>query len=453
MREPSEKEIFETLPVHRAVAALAVPTIISQIVSIVYNLADTFFIGRMGDPHMVAAVTLAAPWFNLLTALGNLFGIGGGSLASRLLGAKREDEVKYISSFCFYGGMAATGLFALFSFCGRGPLLRFLGAGPENYDFAEVYFLWVVVLGGVPTMLSLTLGHLLRSEGHARQASLGMMLGGVLNMLLDPLLMFGLSLGFAGAGIATACSNLVSCLFFLWCFGRLRGETALSLSAKAFRLRFAGQVFSVGLASALTTGLANIANMTIVKLASGYGDIAVAAYGVVKRVDLLPLGINMGLCQGFMPLVSYNYAAKDYRRMREISYFSWKTALIIGVSFVAAFLAFAPWIVMSFIPEEQTILLGTSFLRIACLATPLMSVNALIIYTLQAMGKGLQSSFLTLCRQGALNVPLLILMNHAFGLYGMIWTQLTVELLMLPVTFGMYRATSRKLKKGEEISR
>ena len=170
-------------------------------------------------------------------------------------------------------------------------------------------------------------------------------------------------------------------------------------------------------------------------------------------MDLLPLGINMGLCQGFMPLVSYNYAAKDYRRMREISYFSWKTALIIGVSFVAAFLAFAPWIVRSFIPEEQTILLGTSFLRIACLATPLMSVNALIIYTLQAMGKGLQSSFLTLCRQGALNVPLLILMNHAFGLYGMIWTQLTVELLMLPVTFGMYRATSRKLKKGEEISR
>lgn len=235
MKEVSEKEIFETLPVHKAVAALAVPTIISQIVSIIYNLADTFFVGQMGDPYMVAATTLAYPWFSLLTSLGNLFGIGGSSRASRLLGGKRPEEIKYVSSFCFYGAIGATFLFSLLSFCFQTPLLRFLGASPENIGYARTYLVWVVVLGGIPTVISMTLAHFLRSEGHAKLASTGMMMGGILNMLLDPIFIFGLHMGFAGAPVATALSNLVSMLFFIIRFLRLRENTALS-----FRLRRRG---------------------------------------------------------------------------------------------------------------------------------------------------------------------------------------------------------------------
>ena len=155
----------------------------------------------------------------------------------------------------------------------------------------------------------------------------------------------------------------------------------------------------------------------------------------------------MGLCQGFMPLVGYNYAAKNYKRMRQVSIFSWKTALVIAGCFVACFCGFAPWILQAFIQDMSTSTLGTSFLRIACLAVPLTSVNALIIYTLQAMGKGIHATVLTICRQGLLNIPCLILMNHLFGLYGMIWTQLIIEALMLPVTIGMYAVTWRKLTK------
>ena len=213
---------------------------------------------------------------------------------------------------------------------------------------------------------------------------------------------------------------------------------------------FMRPIFSVGLASALATALGNASNMVMLRLASGYGDIPVAAYGIVKRIDQFPLNVSMGLCQGFMPLVGYNFAAKNYNRMRQVSVFSWKTALVMSACFVACFTILAPQILHIFIPEEQTSTLGATFLRIACLAVPLTSVNFLISYTLQAMGKGIQSAILTFSRQGLLNIPLLILMNIIFGLYGMIWTQLVVEVIMLPVSLGMYIHTFRGLQAGND---
>ncbi len=446
-KEVSEKELFETMAVPKAVATLAIPTIISQVVTMIYNLADTFFVGQIGNPYMVAAVSLVSPWFNLLTALGNLFGLGGGSLISRMLGKNHHTDIKYVSAFSVWGGSAVTLIFSLLTFTFREPLLLFLGASAETYGYAESYLNWVVVLGGVPTMLSLTLGHLLRSEGHARSASMGMMFGGILNVVLDPILIFGFHLDVAGAAIATAFSNLASVVLFVFLYIRMGDKTAVSLCPKCFTFRFVRQIFSVGLASALATTLGNASNMVIVKLSSGYGDIPVAAYGIVKRIDQFPLNVSMGLCQGFMPLVGYNYASKNYKRMRSVSFFSWKTALIMSACFVAVFAAFSPQILHLFIPEAQTSTLGARFLRIACIAVPLTAVNFLISYTLQAMGKGTQSAILTFSRQGLLNIPLLILMDMTVGLYGMIWTQLVVEVIMLPVSFGMYMHTLKGLKE------
>ena len=448
MEEQSEKYLFEEMPVPRAVATLAIPTIISQVVTMIYNLADTFFIGQIGDPAMVAAVSLVSPWFNLLTAIGNLFGLGGSSLISRMLGVKNHGDIKHVAVFSVWGGGAFTLVFSVLTYLARRPLLNFLGASPDTFRYAESYLFWVVVLGGVPTMVSLALGHLLRSEGHARQASAGMMFGGILNVVLDPILIFGFHMDVAGAAIATAFSNAASVVFFVVQYFRLGDRTDVSLHPKYFTFRFVRQVFSVGLASALATALGNASNMVMVRLASGYGDIPVAAYGIVKRIDQFPLNVSMGLCQGFMPLVGYNYAAKKYKRMRSVSFFSWKAAIVMSACFIACFAAFAPQILHLFIPEEQTSTLGAQCLRIACLAVPLTSVNFLISYTLQAMGKGVQSAALTFSRQGLLNIPLLILMNLTVGLYGMIWTQLVVEVIMLPVSLGMYMVTFRKLKEG-----
>lgn len=388
MEEQSEKYLFAEMPVPRAVTTLAIPTIISQVVTMIYNLADTFFIGQIGDPGMVAAVSLVSPWFNLLTALGNLFGLGGSSLISRMLGAKDHQDVKFVAPFSIWGGAAATLVFSLGTYLFRRPLLEFLGASQAAYGYAQDYLFWVVVLGGIPTMVSLALGHLLRSEGHARPASAGMMFGGILNVVLDPVLIFLFHLDVAGAAIATALSNAASVVFFVVVYLRLGDKTSVSLHPKYFTFRFVRSIFSVGLASALATALGNASNMMMVHLASSYGDIPVAAYGIVKRIDQFPLNVSMGLCQGFMPLVGYNFASKDYRRMRKVSTFSWKAALVLSACFVACFAVFAPQILHLFIPEAETSTLGASFLRIACLAVPLTSVNFLISYTLQAMGKG-----------------------------------------------------------------
>lgn len=453
MKAVSEKELFEDMPVPKAVAALAVPTIISQIVSMIYNLADTFFIGQLGDPYMVAAVTLVYPWFTLLTALGNLFGIGGSSMVSHFLGLHRRDGARRVSAFCFYGGIAATLVFSLLSFVFMEPVLHFLGASVESYGYASSYFFWVVVIGGVPTMMTLTMAHLLRGEGHARLASAGMMAGGFLNMALDPVLIFGAGMDVRGAAIATAFSNLASMLFFIGVLYKIRRESALSMNPFDFTTRCAGQTISVGLAAALAITLANISAMTIVKLSSGYGDVAVAAYGIVKKIDQLPLCISTGLYQGFMPLVSYNYAAKNYKRMKDVAIFSWKASTVMLAFFVAAFLLFSEPILDAFIDDHETSALGASFLRIACLAVPLTGVNAQISYTLQAMGRGLGSAALITCRQGFLNIPILCLMNRFVGLYGMIWTQLIVEVIMFPVSLLMYAAELRRIRREEGAER
>lgn len=307
-------------------------------------------------------------------------------------------------------------MFSAITFFLREPLLNFLGASRDTFGYAQSYLIWVV------------------------------MFGGILNVALDPILIFAFHMNVTGAAIATVLSNGASVIFFLTRYRSLKEKSSVSLKPKYFTFRFAGGVFSVGLASALATTLGNMSNMVMVRLASGYGDIPVAAYGIVKRIDQLPLNVSLGLCQGFMPLVGYNFAAENYDRMKKVSTFSWKTALVMSACFIACFAAFAPQILNLFIPEAQTSSLGAEFLRIACLAVPFTSVNFLISYTLQAMGKGVQSAALTFSRQGLLNIPLLIIMNLTVGLYGMIWTQFMVEIIMLPVSLGMYYHTWKKLQ-------
>lgn len=444
-----ERQIFSEMSVPKAVATLAIPTIISQIVTMIYNLADTFFIGQLGHPEMVAAVSLVSPWFNLLTALGNLFGVGASSLISRLLGAQKQDQIRYASAFSLYMGILSTSLFSAASYIFRVPLLDFLGASPNTIVYAEDYLFWVVVAGGIPTMISIALGHMLRSEGHARAASLGMMAGGILNVILDPILIFAFDLGVSGAAIATAVSNAASVIFFAAIYIHLKEESDVSFLPSFFSFRYARQILSVGFASALVTTLNNVAYMTMIHLSSTYGDIPVAAYGIVKKIDQLPINIAVGLGQGFMPIIGYNYAAGNYTRVRKTASFSWAAAIMMALAFIAVFTIFPKEIMHAFIPDEETSTLGASFLRIACLSIPLTNVNFLANYMMQAMGKGMESIMMTILRQGLLNIPMLIILNSIFGLYGLVWTQFVIEVIMLPVSLGIYAHTIRSSLKRQ----
>ena len=446
-----KKEIFESMPVPKALASLAIPTILSQLITMIYNLADTYFIGQTNNPFMVAGVSLSFPLFFIVVSIANLIGIGGGSLISRMLGSNRPEEAKRISSFGFWTGIVLAAIYSVTIYSVMEPLLLLLGASPNTLPYACDYTFWVMVVGGIPTAVSSYLAHFLRSEGFAKQASWGIAGGGIVNIILDPIFIFLLKLDVKGAAIATMLSNVVSVIYFLVVIYRMRERTVLSMDPKNFRLPFEQikQLLSVGFPAAIATMLVCLSNIVINKLSSGYGDIAVASFGIVKKIDMIPMSVSMGLSQGMLPLMAYNYAAKNYDRMHRVSNTGRTWAIGFSILCIAVFQLVPAQLVRFFIADPETIELGTKFLRIACIAVPVMQMNFLLNTTFQAMGKGTQSLILSICRQGLINIPLLYLMNYIAGLFGIIWTQLIADSLTLIISLGLYSSILKRLKSEE----
>ena len=444
------RDIFESWPIPKALTELALPMIFGQLIILVYNLADTFFIGRTNNPLMVAGVSLLLPVFNISISFANLFGIGGGTLISRLMGAGRDTEAKTVSSFSFYMAVLFSGIFALSMFVFMEPVLRLLGASNDTLPFAKQYTFCVIVLGAVPTILSMTLSNFLRSTGYAKQAGFGVSMGGIINIFLDPLFMFVLlpqGYEVLGAGIATMLSNVIICSYFLTVIYRLRGSNILSLSIRNARpsRHNAYSIFAVGVPAAIAVFLFDVTYIVIDKLASGYGDIPLAAVGIVLKAERLPLNVGIGLCQGIMPLVGYNYSAGNFSRMREALNFSRIVGLVIGFVSVAVYELFAPYIMMIFIADAQTVELGTHFLRARALATPFMFMCFHLVNFFQAVGHGDRALVLGSARWVVYNIPLLFVMNYVFGMYGIVWTQVAADILMTITSLIVYRHFEKNL--------
>ena len=447
-----KRELFETMPVGKALLTMAIPTIISQLITMVYNLADTLFIGMSNDPYKVAAASVVSVLFFMLTALSNLFGVGGGSLLSRLLGEKREEDARRVGAFSIYGSLVIAGVYSVVCFFFTEPLARLLGASDNTVGYASGYLFWVVVVGGIPSTLGMTMSHLLRSAGYSTESGTGLAIGGISNILLDPLFMFVLlpeGNEVTGAAIATLLSNTITLVYFLFVYHRLRGKTVLSVSPKYAHLEknLIVGILSIGLPSALTALLANITSIVKNNLTADYGDVELAAYGIVMKADMLPLNIGMGLCQGMMPLVAYNYAAKNYPRMKSFTKAAQVSGMATACVFIAIFEIFAPQILWVFIRDEATIAYGTNFLRIACLAPPFMISNFQKIYCLQAMGKGKESLILGACRQGLFAIPILLILNHFVGLYGVVAAQTISDSITFIFSTAIYRRVYNSLQK------
>ena len=445
--------LFETMPVGKALLTMAVPTIISQLITMIYNLADTFFIGMSNDPYKVAAASVVGVLFFMLNSLSNLFGVGGGSLLSRLLGEKREQDARRVGAFSIYGSLMLAAVYSLVCFLFTQPLARLLGASDNTIDYASSYLFWVVVIGGIPSTVGLTMSHLLRSAGYSKESAFGLALGGISNTLLDPLFMFViLPAGneVTGAAIATLLSNTITLVYFLFTFHRLKEKSVLTVSPKHARLerKLILSILSIGLPSAVTSLLANITSIVKNNLTAGYGDVELAAYGIVLKADMLPLNIGMGLCQGMMPLVAYNYASHNYPRMKRFTYAAQISGMGAACFFIILYEVFAPQIIWLFIRDEATIAYGQNFLRIACLATPFVISNFQKIYSLQAMGKGKESLILGIFRQGLFAIPILLIMNHFVGLYGVVAAQLISDGITFIFSTLIYRKVYNRLTEA-----
>ena len=438
------RKIFESLPIPKALAELAVPMIFGQLIILIYSLADTFYIGRTNNPLMVAGVSLLLPVFNISISIANLLGVGGGTLISRLLGAGKEGDAKRVSSFCIYTTIIIAGLFSLIMYVFMIPALMLFGASYETLNYAMQYSFCVIVCGAVPTVLSMTLSSLLRSTGYAKIAGFGISMGGIINIALDPLFMFVLlpeGMEVFGAGIATMLSNVITCSYFITTIYILRDRSNLSLSP------FTGfperkniwSVFAVGFPAALAVFLFDLTYIIIDKLAAGYGDIPLAAVGIVLKAERLPLNVGIGICQGMMPLAAYNYAAKNFDRMHEAVSYSRKVGLIIGAVSVLMYELFAPVIMRIFIADTETIRLGAEFLRVRALATPFMFMCFHLVNFFQAVGHGGKAMFLGVARWAVFNTPLLFVMNYVFGMYGIVWTQVAADIMMTVCSLMVYR--------------
>ncbi|MER2027378.1 MAG: MATE family efflux transporter [Lachnospiraceae bacterium] len=435
---------------------MALPTIISQLIVLIYNMADTFYLGRTNNPFMVAGVSLILPVFNICLSLAGLAGIGGGALISRLLGAGDAKEAEKVSAFSISLAVVTTAVFSAGMLLFMNPILRLLGASGNTLTYATQYSFCVIVLGGIPTVLSNVMANLLRSVGESGKAGFGIAMGGVLNIILDPLFMFVLfprGYEVLGVGVATLISNCCACAFFTITILREQADTVLRfrLSNGLPRTENVRSVFTVGIPSSIATLLFDIDYIVIDKLMSSYGDIALAAVGIVLKVERLPLNVGIGICQGMMPLVAYNYSSGDHKRMFRVIRFSLITGLIVGALSVAMYEVFAGGIIRLFIADPETVRLGTDFLRIRCLATPLMFMSFFTVYTFQGFGRGERSLFLGIMRWAVFNIPMLFILNHFIGMYGIVWSQVTADILTVALSAFVYFSFRRKLVDGGEL--
>lgn len=449
-----ETEIFEQMPVRRAVLTLAVPTVISQLIVMVYNLADTWFIGQTGDPYQVAAVTVAYPLFMLLSAFANLFGIGGSSLISRLLGRQNVESAGRVGSFSLWAAGVVSLLYALLvEVFGRG-MLSLMGSSGAALDFAVQYLRWTVVIGGLPTVLNMVLANIIRAQGQAKTASIGMSIGGVLNIILDPIFIFAMHMDVAGAALATALSNTVS-LIYLICHVVYNRETSiikLSVGPKAVTAEQLREILSIGTPAALQILLAALSNSVMLKLLNGYEATAVSGLGVEHKVEIIPFQIVQGISSGILPLVAYNHASGNLERRDAAIRFALRLGLLISTVLFVLIEVFAPQIVRFFIAEADTIRYGAAFTRLRILALPFINIEFMLIAVFQGIGGAKEALLLSFYRKGILDLPLMILANLIWPLYGLMLVQPFMEWTGSMIALALYRKERKKIKGSEVIT-
>ncbi|MCD8121346.1 MAG: polysaccharide biosynthesis C-terminal domain-containing protein [Clostridiales bacterium] len=448
-KETDKKEIFESLPVAEAVRLMATPMVISMVIVLIYNMADTFYVGRTNDPYMVAGISMMLPVFNITLSIAGISGVGGGTLVSRLLGREEEREARRVSVFSIYLAVLLAACFSVGMACFLDPLLRAMGAGDNTIAYARQYTFCVLVIGGIPTVLSNVLSNLVRCVGYSKKASFGIAMGGVLNIVLDPLLMFVIlphGMEVLGVGIATCISNCVACLYFLITVYRTREEHVICLDPREGMPTGESicSVLQVGIPSSVTTLLFDLDYVVLDRLMVTYGDIPLAAIGIVLKAERFPLNVGIGICQGMVPLVAYNFASGDHQRMNQVIHCARRAGLLIGLASILVYEIFAVSLMRIFIANADTVSLGTTFIRIRILATPMMFLCFSMVHVFNAFGEGGWALLLGVLRWAVINIPMLFLLNALFGIYGLVWSQLISDAVMAAISFCVYRIYARK---------
>lgn len=436
--ENAENELMARMKVSKAVATMAIPSVISSLVTVVYNMADTFFVGQTGDPLQVAAVSLTNPIFILFMAFANMFGMGGSAVASMALGEQNQKRMKQVSAFITYASLAVGILFALVLVGFMQPILSIFGANEETYALARGYVFHISY--GAPFIIwSAAASFVVRSEGASKEAMIGSMIGTIANIVLDPVLISGFHLGAAGAAVATTLGNILASLYYLWYFVKKSNNFSIGIRNFTCRYGIFSGICSCGLPTTIFSTLMSVSTIVLNQILVAYGNAPVAAIGIVFKANMFITFLQMGLANGVQPLLGYNFGSGDKKRFQDIAAYTKKCCIVIGILATLLFFVFRRQIIGLFIQDEEVIMYGVRMLIAYMLSGPVIGILFMNMNCMQSVGKAFWATILSVLRQGVLLIPLLFLLNALGGLTGVIYGQALTDYIAVILSVLMWR--------------
>ncbi len=444
MNNQKSMEVFAKAPVSQAVLKNALPAMAAMLMVLIYNLADTFFIGQTHDTLQVAAVSLATPVFLMFMAVGTVFGIGGTSVISRAMGEGNTEYAKKVCSFCMWGCVGVGIIMSVCMLLFINPILKLIGASSDTMEYAKIY-LTIVVCCGPFVLISNCYSNVIRAEGESGKAMVGQLLGNLLNVVLDPIMILVFKWNIAGAAIATVIGNVCGAGYYILYF--LKGKSNLSISVKDFSLKnkVASGVLAIGVPAALGSVLMSVSQIIINSQMAEYGDMAIAAMGVAMKVVTITGMVCMGLGQGVQPLLGYCIGAKMWKRFKKSLRFSLIFALGLGIVLTGVCYLFVNQIVSAFLTEPTAFDYAVQFSRILLTTGFLFGVFYVLTNALQAMGAATAALIINISRQGIIFIPALFILKFLIGMTGLVWAQPVADVLSLVIAYILYIKTSKKM--------
>lgn len=444
MDDKAAMNVFEKAPVRQAVLQNAIPAMAAMLMVLIYNLADTFFIGQTHNDILVAAVSLATPVFLIFMAVGMIFGVGGTSVISRALGEGKPEYAKKVCAFCMWScvvlGIVLSAVFLLF----MDQLLALIGASTDTWEPAKTY-LTIVAFSGPFVLISNCYSNLIRAEGQATSAMMGQLLGNFLNIILDPVMILLFNWGIAGAAIATVIGNMAGAVYYILYF--LRGKSALSIHIRDFSVKngICTGVLAIGIPASLGSLLMSVSQIIVNAQMANYDDMALAGIGVAMKVTMITGMVCIGFAQGIQPLLGYCMGAKLEKRFKEIMRFSLVFALALSTIMTGLCYLFRSQIVGAFLTEPDAFDYAVRFTNILLTTSFIFGVFFVLNNALQAMGAAKPALVTNLSRQGIIYIPALFILQAGFGVIGLAWAQPVADLLSTLLVAVLYWRISRKL--------
>lgn len=447
-----ENKLFERASVPKAYMKLALPVVLSMMVSLVYNMVDTYFIALTGKQELVAGVSLAAPIFTLMIAFGDIFGLGGSSLISRLFGEKREEEAKRASAFCLWAAIGFGIFVTIVLLVFRTPILKLLGTDAATFEYAGEYYTWIAV-GAASIILGLVPSNILRTEGLATQAMAGSILGSIVNIILDPVFIFGLGQGAAGAAMATVIGNVIADVYYIYVMSKKAKRLSVSLKEIKIPGTMIRDILVIGIPASITNLMQSIMIMITNHYLIAYGTDKVAAMGIALKANMISAFILVGFAFGGQPLVGYNYGAKNQKRLKEILRFAYLFEAGLALVFTILISIFAPFIIKIFMNQSDIITNGAMMLRFQQLGMVFMAITLVSTCVCQSVGSAAGAFALSISRQGVIYAILLIVLKSVFGYTGIIATQACADVVTALIAIGIIRKVLGGMKNEIQDNR